>query len=155
MSTDDIKPALTDRQLMDFGIPDIETGRAIERAVIQADRARRAEAGEDTQEHVQRILDAAFHWAEQREVGPSPAKRAWEALAQRIQAEFSMVMDSAAPSPQGDAERLEYLMRRLSGAASRYYVGEMGDTGNLDLFRAAIDERIAIAARSTPAKGGE
>lgn len=47
----------------------------------------------------------------------------------------------AAPSPQGDAERLDYLMRRLSGAAIRYYVGELGDTGSLDDFRTAIDTR--------------
>lgn len=60
MNTDDIKPVLTDRQLMDFGIPDIETGRAIELAALKAApvaaQAPQDERMETTSEHIARDI---------------------------------------------------------------------------------------------------
>lgn len=42
-----------------------------------------------------------------------------------------------------DAKRLEWVMRRLDGATLRGMVGPMGDTGDLETFRALIDDMIA------------
>jgi len=114
-------------------------------AAIQADRASRADP----------VAWRIRYRSEPGMIGHYPWSFTDRIRGARLDTHYEYEPLYVAPSPQGDAERLEYLMRRLSGAASRYYVGEMGDTGNLDLFRAAIDERIATAARSTPAKGGE
>lgn len=38
-----------------------------------------------------------------------------------------------------DAERLEWVLRRVSGSWLRAYVGHVGDTGNMDTLRTLID----------------
>jgi len=69
------------------------------------DDARKADekAGEDAREAKQRILDAAQWWADQRELGPRPAKEAWAALAMRIDAELAMLADGYTPQPAAQA----------------------------------------------------
>lgn len=61
------------------------------------------QAGEDAREAKQRILDAAQWWADQRDVGPRPAKEAWTALAMRIDAELAMLTEGGAPRPAAQA----------------------------------------------------
>ena len=61
------------------------------------------QAGEDAREAKQRILDAAQWWADQRDVGPHPAKEAWTALAMRIDAELAMLTEGRAPQPAAQA----------------------------------------------------
>jgi len=65
----------------------------------------------------QRILDAAMRWAEQREVGPTPAKEAWRSLTLRIQAELNYTaacaaIDAQPSDTEKDAARYRWLRDR-------------------------------------------
>ncbi|MEK7945768.1 hypothetical protein WKR98_13510 [Pigmentiphaga sp. YJ18] len=125
MSDDDIKPVLTDRQLMDFGIPDIETGRAIELAVLQADRASRAPSP-------------------QGDVRPSGAT-----LRCRRCGEHADIAFNYASTADDLLDRIEVEMRHARKfIASREKMHPIG----VEQFDQVYE---AVAARSTPAKGGE
>ncbi|RZS80613.1 hypothetical protein [Pigmentiphaga kullae] len=70
------------------------------------------QAGEDAREAKQRVLDAAQWWADQRDLGPRPAKEAWTALAMRIDAELAMLTEGGAPQPAAQAAPIVPLIAR-------------------------------------------
>ncbi len=54
----------------------------------------------------QRILDAAFHWAECRDIGPSPTKTAWRELQLRVQNELNYTWSIAKDDAQAQQDAL-------------------------------------------------
>ncbi len=68
-------------------IADFETMTALGSAPVAA-QAQPTTDG-DILDSRKRILDAALHWAECRDIGPSPAKTAWRDLELRVQAELN------------------------------------------------------------------
>ncbi|WP_052236174.1 hypothetical protein [Bordetella avium] len=69
----------------------------------------------------QRILDAAFHWAEQRQIGPAQAKSAWVGLERHVLMQLrSQRYDRASrpAAPAVSAEPVGVLECHLSGSAT-------------------------------------
>lgn len=56
----------------------------------------------DILDSAQRILDAAFRWAESRDIGPTPAKAAWRALQDRVKAELNYTWSIAKESAEDE-----------------------------------------------------
>lgn len=51
---------------------------------------------------------------------------------------------------RGDAERLEWMLRRVSGSWLRAHLGAVGDTGDMAELRRLIDSQRQPARKSTP-----
>jgi len=63
---------------------------------------------------------------------------ACEAIAQRV------------TKDRADAERLEWMLRRVSGSWLRAHLGAVGDTGDMAELRRLIDSQRQPARKSTP-----
>lgn len=97
-----------------------------------------------------RILDAAFDWAECRDLGPAKAKEAWKGLALRVQAELNHVLVmvaeamTSAQGPYAELGRVRDLfpVPATGTPLEALWVDAMSDPGGVPAYVQACVEAV-------------
>ncbi|CAJ48893.1 hypothetical protein [Bordetella avium] len=104
------------------------------------------ELDENLRFSAQRILDAAFHWAEQRQIGPAQAKSAWVGLERHVLMQLRSQRDDRARRPAPPAASAEPVAFYKGGVL--FWHGEhaawRGKDGELYTAPPAADERASV-----------
>lgn len=82
-------------------------------------------------EHIQRIMDAALYWGDQRDVGPAAAKRAWREMILRVEAEFALLLETSRQMWDDDAGAPDFPTSNPEAPAGQQKPEDIGSVGVL------------------------
>lgn len=124
----------------------------IERVAAPCAQAQPNAPEADIVDSQQRILDAAFHWAECRDIGPSPAKTAWRELQLRVQNELNYTWSIAKDDAQAQQDADTVDAERYRAWRDALITGKTAEDDFIRLVADNLPTSVGVSRRPTAAE---